>query len=203
MQPKPALNTEQGQPGTPWPITVAKPKWRRYDTGQAGSAGGGTDVQLAARRQPPVDRPQSAPAQILVGLRKMAAAEESAVCRQRRGMRRPEYTVAAGIDDLALLLRIAAPQQEHQSLALAVEHIHHMVGEAFPATALMGSGLALFYRQHGVEQQHPLPRPWQQAAVVRTRDAQVGLDFLVDVQQRRRHRHTRHHRETQAMGLAM
>ncbi|MNM89882.1 hypothetical protein D3C81_1021240 [compost metagenome] len=78
-----------------------------------------------------------------------------------------------------------------------------MVGEAFPAPALMRAGLALFHGQHRVEQQHALLRPGNQIPVVRTRNAQVGFDLFIDVEQRWRHRHARRHRETQAMRLAL
>ena len=77
-----------------------------------------------------------------------------------------------------------------------------MVGEAFPALALVRAGAAFLDRQHGVEQQHALPRPRQQAAVVGAGDAQVALDLLEDVVQRWRHRHAGQHRETQAVRLS-
>src|SRR3546814_6018899 len=52
---------------------------------------------------------------------------------QRRGVRGLEHPVPLAVDHRALLLRVAAPEQEHQALALAVEGPDDMVGEAFPA----------------------------------------------------------------------
>ncbi|KAG1435407.1 hypothetical protein G6F57_021141 [Rhizopus arrhizus] len=79
----------------------------------------------------------------------MPAAEEAAVGRQRRRMRRLQHAMAAGVDDLALLLRIGAPEHEHQAFAFAVEHVHHVVGEALPAPPLVRAGLALFHGSRG------------------------------------------------------
>ena len=108
----------------------------------------------------------------------------------------------ARVDDLALGLRVAAPEQKDQPFALAVEDIDHMVGEAFPAAALVATGLSFLDREHRIEQQHPLPCPRHQVAVGRTRQAEVTVQFLVDVVERRWHRDTRQHREAQAMRLA-
>ncbi|KAG0935813.1 hypothetical protein G6F31_015851 [Rhizopus arrhizus] len=104
----------------------------------------------------------------------MPAAEEAAVGRQRRRMRRLQHAMAAGVDDLALLLRIGAPEHEHQAFAFAVEHVHHVVGEALPAPPLVRAGLALFHGQHRIEQQHAALRPRDQAAVMFSSDGGTG-----------------------------
>src|SRR5690606_3601083 len=114
----------------------------------------------------------------------MSAAEESTMRRQRRRMGGAQHAVPARIDDPALLLRIAAPQQEYQPFALTVEHFDDVVGESFPALALMRPGTPLLNGQYRIEQQHAPTRPRHQIAMVRWRDAQVALDFLVDVLQR-------------------
>ena len=51
--------------------------------------------------------------------------------------------MAARIDHLALGLRIAAPEQEHQVFALAGEGLDHVIGEAFPTLALVRAGAHL------------------------------------------------------------
>src|SRR3546814_8511462 len=80
--------------------------------------------------------------EIRVGRREMPAAEEAAMRGQRRGMRGLQHPVPARVDHRALLLRVGAPEQEHQALALAVERLDDMVGEAFPALALVRAGAA-------------------------------------------------------------
>jgi hypothetical protein len=132
----------------------------------------------------------------------MSAADEAAMRRQRRGMRRAQHAMAVAVDHLALGLRVAAPQQEDKAFAFAIQRVHHMVGEPLPALACMGTGAAFLDREHGVQQQHALPRPRQQAAVVRTRDADVALQFLEDVVQRRRHGNARLHGEAQPVRLS-
>src|SRR3546814_15683565 len=76
-----------------------------------------------------------------------------------------------------------------------------MVGEAFPAFALMRTGQPGLYREHRVEQQHALPCPWQQAAVVGRRDAQIALNLGKDIAQRGRYRHSRWYRKAQSVRL--
>ena len=52
-----------------------------------------------------------------------------------------------------------------------------------------------------VEQQDALTGPTLEIAVGRHRFAEVALDLFENIYQRRRHGHTRRHRETQAVGL--
>ena len=49
-------------------------------------------------------------------------------------------TRCRAVDQLALGLRVAAPEQEHEALALAVERVDAGIGETFPALALMRAG---------------------------------------------------------------
>src|SRR3546814_1636635 len=81
----------------------------------------------------------------------MPAAEEAAMRGQRRGMRGLQHPVPARVDHRALLLRVGAPEQEHQALALAVERLDDMVGEAFPALALVRAGAAFLDRERSEE----------------------------------------------------
>src|SRR5688500_10538610 len=117
-------------------------------------------------------------------------------------MRRLQHQVARAVDQLALGLGVAAPEQEHEVLALAVEGVDAGIGESLPALALVRTGLAALDRQHRVQQQYALVCPGQQAAVVGPRQAEVALDLLEDVLERGRYRHARQDREAQPVRLA-
>src|SRR3546814_2408860 len=106
----------------------------------------------------------------------MPAAEEAAMRGQRRGMRGLQHPVPARVDHRALLLRVGAPEQEHQALALAVERLDDMVGEAFPALALVRAGAAFLDREHRVEQQYAAPGPRHQVARSDEHTSEVALD---------------------------
>src|SRR3546814_7399924 len=62
-------------------------------------------------------------------------------------------------DERRLLLRVAAPQQERDRGLACVDQPDDGVGEAFPAAALVRSGVARLDGQHRIEQQHPLFGP--------------------------------------------
>ena len=104
-------------------------------------------------------------------------------------------------DGGGLFLRMAAPQHEHARVGLCRDGGDHGVGDGFPAFALMRGGLAVLHRQRGVEQQHALPCPMAQVAVGGAGQAQIGFEFLVDIDQTGRHFHPRLDRERQAMRL--
>ena len=78
---------------------------------------------------------------------------------ERRRVRRGEHAVALAVDQLAFFLGVAAPQKKHHAFALAVDVLDGLVGEFFPALALVGSGLAGAHGEHRVEQQHALACP--------------------------------------------
>src|SRR6478736_10028004 len=96
----------------------------------------------------------------------MPASDKPAMGGQRRRMRGLEHPMAAGVDQGALGLGIAAPQQEDQAFAFAVQMIDDVIGETFPALALVRAGQAALDREHGIEQQYALPRPRNQAAMI-------------------------------------
>ena len=133
----------------------------------------------------------------------MPAAEEAAVRRQRRGVRRLEHEVPRLVDELRLLLRVAAPQHEHDRLFLGIHLADDPVGEALPPALAVRRGLAHFDRQHAVEQEHALLRPMFEKAVALRPDAEVALQLLVDVDEARRRADPRLDREAQTMRLPL
>ena len=140
----------------------------------------------------------------------MPAADERhrrAQRRQRRGVVGAQHQMAPVCrNHRALGLRVRHPQHEHHGPRPLRHLADDGIGQPLPAPACVAGGLALFHRQAGVEQQHAVLRPLDQAAAGlrkrRGRRAQIALQFLEDVAQRRRQRHTRRYRERQPLGLA-
>src|SRR2546430_12437706 len=113
-------------------------------------------LQVRELRQPPVYRRLAPGLQIGVDLRKMPAAEESAVRRQRGRMRALQHQVFPRIDEGPLPLRIAPPEHEHQALALAVERVDDHIRKALPTLVLMAAGSPGLHGKRRVEQEHAL-----------------------------------------------
>ncbi|MNN38170.1 hypothetical protein D3C81_1521540 [compost metagenome] len=97
---------------------------------------------------------------------------------------------------------MGAPQQEHGAGLVFADHLDDPVGEMLPTFIGMGRRRGPFHGHGGVEQQHALVGPGLQATVVGDVDVEVALEFLVDVEQRRRRGDARLHRKAQPMGLA-
>ncbi|MNW15381.1 hypothetical protein D3C71_2138640 [compost metagenome] len=53
----------------------------------------------------------------------------------------------------------------------------------------MRGSARFFHRQHAVEQKHALFRPAFQKTVPDRADAEIGLQFLIDIDERRRNAH--------------
>ena len=121
----------------------------------------------------PVDGREALALEERIGLGKMPAAEEAAVRRQRRRVRRLQHEVLGRVDERRLLLRVAAPQHEHDRLCLRVDLADDRVGEALPAAVAVRGRAAHLDGQHAVEQQHALARPMFEQAVAGPRDAEV------------------------------
>ena len=86
-------------------------------------------------------------------------------------------------------------------VALGSEFVDDRIGERLPAPVLVRAGLMGADSQRRVEQQYALVCPAQQVAARGHRLAEVALDFLEDIQKRRRVRHTVLHREAESMRL--
>ncbi len=117
-------------------------------------------------------------------------------------MRRCQHQVTLAVDRSALLDRIGTPQQEHDTIALVIQELHHAIRKTLPALALVRSRPATLHRQHRIEQQHALGSPTFQVAIGRNCHAQVVRNLLVNVYQRGRCLDTVAHRKTQAMRLS-
>src|SRR5690554_7455916 len=90
-----------------------------------------------------------------------------------------EHAMARLIDMRSLLLRITAPQHEHQVLALPIEDLDDARGEAFPAAIGVGAGLALGHREHRIEQQHALLGPALDRKSTRLNSSHVRISYAV------------------------
>src|SRR6185437_826539 len=114
--------------------------WGSRDGVQA-SGRCGTGLNPGVRGQRPVDRRLTPACQVAIGGGEMRSAEEAAVGRQRRRMHGIQHAVPARVDQLALALRVRAPQQEYQAFALAVERVDGCIGETLPTPVRMRAGV--------------------------------------------------------------
>ena len=96
---------------------------------------------------------------------------------------------------------MTAPEQKHQPLTLTIQMFDGLVGKLLPTLLLVGGSLAGFHGKHRIEQQNALLCPMGQVAMGRYLDSQIPMDFLVDIDQRRRGFDPTLHGKTQAMGL--
>lgn len=121
-----------------------------------------------------------------VGLGKLVVAEETAVGTERRGMDGLEHQMAGCVDEGGFLLGIAAPEEEDGVGAVCIDDGDNGIGELLPSVVGVGVGLPLSHGEGGVEQQHALVRPAQQATAGRDGRAGVLAHFAQDILQRRR-----------------
>src|SRR5690554_407420 len=99
-----------------------------------------------------------------VGLLEMAATQKGAgraPCRQGRRVVGTQDQVRAtgGFDAGLLALGVVAPQHEYLGPLRGGNRVDEGVGNGFPALAGVRTGLSVFDRERGVQQQHPLPGP--------------------------------------------
>jgi hypothetical protein len=105
-------------------------------------------------------------------------------------------------DARGLLLGMAAPEQEHDGIGAGGDGGHGGVGEGFPALALVRTGLSGLDRQRIVEQEHALLRPVDEMAMGGPGQAEVGAQFLENVDEAGRHLDAGLNRKRQAVGLS-
>ena len=127
---------------------------------------------------------------------------------ERRRMGRLDDRVAqvaapSGTNDQRLLLPgRRAPEHEHDPFGLGRDRADHCIGEGLPPPPLMGVRLVGANSERGVQEQHPLTGPGREISMKRPRDAHIGVELFEHVDQRRRRRRGRAHREAQPVGLA-
>lgn len=141
--------------------------------------------------------------QIGIGLREVAAAEKTAIDRQRRGVYGAQYAVARGVGYGSLALGIAAPEHVDDIVLMQADGTHHGIGELLPAVSGMRGGLVGTHRQYGIEQQHALLGPTVEVAACGYGGAGIVVHLLEDVLQRGRKGHAVAHREAQTVGLTL
>ena len=88
--------------------------------------------------------------QILVGLRKVLAAQKR-VPSQRAWMRRHQYLVLAAVYQGCFALCELAPEHKRHVLALRRDGADGGIGELLPAYILVGVGFLMLYGQRGVD----------------------------------------------------
>ncbi len=116
-------------------------------------------------------------------------------------MRRLQNQVAGSVDERRLAAGKIAPQHKYQPAALQRQLADGLVGEILPANLLVAARLVVLDREHGIEQQHPLCRPAAQVAMRSRRDAQVLLQLLIYILQRRRNAAAARNRKTEPHSL--
>lgn len=127
--------------------------------------------------------------EVAVGGGEMSAADEAAVGTEGTGVRGGEDEMTLAVDELPLALGITAPEHEDQIITLFVEGSDGGIGEFLPAFVLMAASAMRLYGKGGVEQQDTLFRPTGEVARCGYRLAEVAIEFLVDIIQRRRYRY--------------
>ena len=136
--------------------------------------------------QLPVDRRLAVIFQESIHPRERPAAEETAVGRERTGMRGLDDEVMRIGDHRLFPARRAAPENERHRLLPLVQQGDDLVREGFPALPVMRVCCVLAHREDRVEEQHALIGPRLQAAIVRDRAAEIRLELLEYIEQRRR-----------------
>src|SRR5690606_22454374 len=111
-------------------------------------------------------------------------ASHEGIARERGGMRGFQHRMPRGIDEVSLGASVIAPQEKEESGAVQVELPDDFVGKQLPSDAAVRPGLVLFNREDRIEQEDALPRPGRQVAMAWRGNAQVALQFAIDVAQR-------------------
>ena len=136
--------------------------------------------------------------QISITARELMLTEPAAtIGRERRRMNRLQHKVFRLVYHVCLASRVAAPQHVDQMLALCSQGPDGRIGKLLPAECRMAVGLMGTYGQRGIEQQYPLFGPARQITCLRNGRAQIILNLLEDVLQRRWKLHPVLYRETQ------
>jgi len=116
-------------------------------------------------------------------------------------MRCGQDQVAIAVYTGALALRLTAPEHEYDRPLPVVDNFDDPIRESLPALPLVRARPTAFHREHGVEQQHSVVGPRLKAPMARNDEPQVVVQFLEDVDQRRRNANARPNREAKSVPL--
>ena len=122
--------------------------------------------------------------EVTIGLAEVATAEEAAVSRKGRGVRRGEDEVLVAVDLDAFFLGVFPPEEENEVFLVAREVLDDGVGEGFPAAMLVRPGRIGADGERGIQEEDALLCPVLQVARGRDAEAEVVADFFVDVLER-------------------
>src|SRR5260363_73314 len=122
--------------------------------------------------------------EIFICADEVTAAEKTARRRERRGMRRLQNEVMAGINQRAFGLCIRAPQHEDKLFTAGGKALNQRIGALLPAAFGMAAWPVALDSQHRVAQQHALACPTVQTAVctgAHRWGVEIGGDFFKDI----------------------
>lgn len=116
----------------------------------------------------------------------MAVAEEAIVSGKRRGVSGFQDEMLRLVDERFLATCVATPEQEDKMIAMFVEVFDGGFSENLPAFAAVRTGFMRFNSENVIEEQNALFLPgFKIASLVRMR-AIFGVDFFIDIDERRR-----------------
>lgn len=131
----------------------------------------------------PINRCQSVLDKVGIGARKRPAAEEATAGGKGAWVWAFDDVVAAGVDEGDFSLRVGTPEDEHHGCFTIAKFLNDGIGEGFPTVAGMALWTSLGNGKGGVQQQHTLFRPTEEATMVRARAANIVLQLLENIQQ--------------------
>lgn len=120
--------------------------------------------------------------QEVIGLRKMAAAEEATPGHRRR-VGRFQDEVFAFVNQAFFAPGEVSPEHENQVLPALGELVDDRIGEILPADFLVGLRFIAFHGEHGVEQEYALFGPAGKVAMAGDGDAGIVAQLFVDILQ--------------------
>ena len=128
-------------------------------------------------------------------------AEKAIAGRKGAGMSGFDDVVPRMGDVFFLGTSVAAPEDEDHGVFAVVEHLDDLVGELLPADLGMAVGLSGHDSEGSIEQKYPLVGPGFEVAVIGNVAAQIIVQFLVNILQRRRDTDARLYGKTQPVRL--
>ena len=139
--------------------------------------------------------------QILISFGKRAAAKKAVVGGERRRIGGFNDQMFGRINEGAFSLGVVAPKNEDQVFFFFGQPMDDSVGKKFPAFVLVRTGLMGADGQGGVKQEDALFGTVLETAGSRGCFTKIGVDFLINVNQRWRQRDAIGNRERKAVGL--